>query len=213
MGTGTQDIETMEPQEFKRQLGELRKVICDGIAYFTAWYGLMVEDEDSAHALNRYRGLFLPARIALFWMALLQFSKVFDRHPRAISLRNLLTEAERNREVLTPYATEENLQHLRQRIDDSADLLTRLKRLRDQRIAHHDAIIAGDTRLLYGETQKLMEEVKSMYNSLTSYHDRSTTSYENLAREAKTHTSQVVSIMRQERDKAIRRIRKTDTAT
>jgi hypothetical protein len=52
----------MKPQEFKRQLVDLGTIITDGIAYFSVWRGLMVEDEISAHALNRYRGLFLPAR-------------------------------------------------------------------------------------------------------------------------------------------------------
>jgi hypothetical protein len=198
----------MEPQEFKRQLTELGKIITDGIAYFTVWRGLMVEDEVSAHALNRYKGMFLPARTALHWMTLLQFAKVFDRDPRTISLRNLLTAAENDRENLTPHATEKNLKTLRQQIDTSEDLLERLKNLRDQRIAHHDAIIASDTRLLYGETRKFVEEVKSMYNSLTSYHDRSTTIFEYLAKEAERHTSDVVSIMREERDRVMRRFKK-----
>jgi len=202
----------MQHQEFKRRLKELGGVITDGIAYFSVWQGLMVEDEDSAHALNRYRGLFLPARISLRWMTLLQFAKVFDPDPRTVSLKVLLTAAEKNRENLTPYATEENLQQLGKQIDASEDLLVRLKRVRDKRIAHHDAISAGDTRVLYGEMRKLVEEVKSMYNSLTSYHDRSTTSFEYLVREAERHTSQVVSIMREERDRAIRRIKKADTA-
>jgi len=74
-----QEITNMQHQEFKRRLKELGGVITDGIAYFSVWQGLMVEDEDSAHALNRYRGLFLPARISLRWMTLLQFAKVFDR--------------------------------------------------------------------------------------------------------------------------------------
>ena len=152
----------MEPQEFKRQLDELGKIITNGIAYFTVWRGLMVEDEVSAHALNRYRGLFLPARNALLWMTFMQFAKVFERDPRTISLRNLLTAAEKDLENLTPHAIEENLQQLKKQIDTSEDLLERLKRLRDQRIAHHDAIVAGDTSLLYGETRKLVEEVKSM---------------------------------------------------
>lgn len=189
----------MQHQEFKRRLKELGGVITDGIAYFSVWQGLMVEDEDSAHALNRYRGLFLPARISLRWMTLLQFAKVFDPDPRTVSLRVLLTAAEKNRENLTHYATEENLQQLGKQIDASEDLLVRLKRVRDKRIAHHDAISAGDTRVLYGEMRKLVEEVKSMYNSLTSYHERSTTNFEYLVREAERHTSQVVSIMREER--------------
>lgn len=203
----------MEHQEFKRQLTELGTVITDGIAYFSAWRGLMVEDEVSAHALNRYRGLFLPARNALLWMTFMQFAKVFDRDPRTVSLRNLVTAAEKDHEHLTPYATEGDLQRLSKQIDASDDILTRLKSLRDQRIAHHDAIRAGDTRLLYGEMRQLVEEVKQTYNSLTSYHDHSTTSFDFLIRESERHTSQVVNIMREERDRSIRRIKKSDSTT
>jgi len=198
----------MERQEFKRQLDELGKIILDGIAYFTVWHGLMADNEDTAHALNRYRGLFLPAQIGMKWMTLLQFSKVFDRHAKAISLSNLLTVAKQNSGELIPHATKENLRDLEQKIDNNKDLLTRLKRVRDKRIAHHDAIIAGDMSLLYGEMRELVEEVKSMYNSLTRYYDRSSTIYDFFVREAERHTSQVVDIIREERDKAIRRINK-----
>jgi hypothetical protein len=203
----------LKPQEFKRQLDELRTIITDGIAYFSVWRGLMVEDEVSAHALNRYRGMFLPARTALHWMMLLQFAKVFDPDTRTISLRNLLTIAKADRESLTPYASEENLQKLEEQVDTNEDLLKRLKSLRDQRIAHHDAEITGDTQLLYGETKKFVEAVKSMYNSLTSYHDHSSTIFDNLVREAERHTAEVVQIMREDRDKRLQRFKKSDTAT
>lgn len=201
----------MEPREFKRRLDELRTIITDGIAYFSVWRGLMVEDEVSAHALNRYRGVFLPARNALFWATLMQLAKVFDRNPKTVSLRNLLTMAKKDQEHLIPYATEENLQHIERKIDENKDLLDRLKRFRDKRLAHHDADIKNDMSLLYGEIRKLVEEVKSMYNSLTSYHDQSITIFENLVHEAERHTSQVVSIMREERDRAIQRFKKADT--
>lgn len=95
----------------------------------------------------------------------------------------------------------------------SEDLLERLKRLRDQRIAHHDAIPAGDVSLPYGEVRKLVEEIKSMHNSLTSGHERTATHFEFLTRDAERHTSEVVRIIREERDRAIRRIKKADTAT
>lgn len=116
-------VTSMERQEFKRQLDQLGKVISDGIAYFSAWRSLMVEDEDSAHALNRYRGLFLPARSALLWMTLMQFVKVFNRHPRAVSLRNLLTAAKKEPENLMPYATEESLRHIEEKVNASKGFL------------------------------------------------------------------------------------------
>jgi hypothetical protein len=201
----------MEPQEFKRQLVELRKIIADGIAYFSAWRALRVGDEDSAQALNRYRGLFLPAQIALQSQTLMQFAKVFDKHPKTMSLRNLLTVANENPQNLTPHATEKDLQDIEQKISDSGSLLTRLKRYRDTRLAHHDAIVAGDTSLPYGEVNKLVDEVKSMYNLLTKGHDRSVTSFEQLARDAERHTSEVVRIMREERDRATQKINEANT--
>jgi len=200
----------VEPQEFKRQLVELGKIIADGIAYFSAWRNLTVADEDSAQALNRYRGLFLPAQIALQSQALMQFAKVFDKHSKTISLRNLLTAANENRPILTPHATENELKDIEQKINDSDSLLTRLKRYRDTHLAHCDAIVAGDTSLPYGEVNKLVEEVKSGYNSLTKGHDRSVTSFEQLACDAERHTSEVVRIMREERDRAIQRIKEID---
>lgn len=203
----------MQPKEFKRQLDELGRVISDGIAYFVAWRVLMVEDEDSAHALNRYRGLFLSARSALLGMALMQFAKVFDKDPRAVSLRNLLGLAKENRENLTPHATDGNLLDIDRKIEDSESLLHRLKCYRDQRLAHHDSTVTGDTRLLYGEVTKLIEETKSMYNSLTRAHERASMAFEFLGRETERHTSEVVRIMREDRERAARRIKETDIST
>jgi len=86
----------------------------------------MVGDEESVRALNRYRGLFLSARNTLLWMALMQFSKVFDRDPRTVSLRNLLSAAKANRADLTPHATEEELKYIEERVDKKEELLERL---------------------------------------------------------------------------------------
>jgi len=203
----------VEPEEFKRQLAELRKIIADGIAYFSAWRNLRVGDEDSAQALNRYRGLFLPAQIALQSQSLMQFAKVFDKHRKAISLTNLLTAANKNRLSLIPYATEKELQDIEQKINDSKSLLIRLKRYRDTRLAHHDAIVAGDTSLLFGEFNRLVQDVKTIYDSLSRGHDGTVPSFEQLDREAERHTSEVVRIMREERDRAIQRIKEIDSAT
>jgi len=121
-------------------------------------------------------------------------------------LRNLLTVANENRQSLIPHATEKDLQDIEQKIDDSRSLLRRLWRYRNTRLAHHDAIVAGDTSLPYGEVSKLVDEVKSMYSLLTKGHDRSVTNFEQLVRDAERHTSEVVRIMREERDKATQKI-------
>jgi hypothetical protein len=198
----------MKREDFKHQLDELGTVINDGIAYLLVWRGLMVEDEESAKALNRYRGMFIPARSALLKMALMQFAKVFDKDTRAISLRNLLTAAQSDTITLTPHATESDLARISQDIYAIEDILRRLKNHRDQRIAHHDAITKSDVSITYGEVTKLVEDIKTMYNSLTKSHDRSTTLYDWLSREVERHTSNVVGVMREDMQRHIARYKK-----
>ncbi len=107
---------SMESQEFKRELDELRAVISDGIAYFFAGRALCV-DHDEPAALNRYRFFFLPARNALLSMALLEFAKVFDRDPRTVGLSNLLNAAKENQaELLSVVATEADLESIGKRV-------------------------------------------------------------------------------------------------
>jgi hypothetical protein len=154
MNRGDNPIST---EDFKRQLDELRTIIWEGVACFWAWRGLLVMDEESAKGLNRYTAFFYPARESLRRVTLLQFAKVFDRDRRAVSLRNLLGKAMGDRQNLCPRATDEELTQLVVQIDKNEPLLNRLKGVRDQRIAHHDAIRATDaSRLMPDEIQKLL---------------------------------------------------------
>ena len=199
----------MQREDFKKQLDELGKVITDGISYLLVWRGLMVEDEESAKALDRYRGMFLPARSALLNMALMQFAKVFDKDTRTNSLRILLKAAQNDPINLTPHATENELTQISQDIDAIEDILERLKNHRDQRLAHHDAITQSDASITSGEIIKLVEDIKTMYNSLTKSHDRSITLYDWFSSEAERHTSNVVGVMRDDMKRHISKY-KTD---
>jgi hypothetical protein len=200
----------MEPEEFKRQLHELRDIIVEGVAYFSAWYGIANLDEDSADALNRYRAFFLPVQPSLKNMALLQFAKVFDHDPRTVSLHTLLSAAKSNPALLVPYAEGDDLQNLERKIDSNEQLLSHLKSYRDQRLAHHDQVVSRDTSLPFGQVRQLIDDVKDMYNSLSKWHERSTISLDFMYKEAERHTSDVIRIMCEERDRAKQRISEAD---
>jgi hypothetical protein len=96
----------MYHQEFTKHLHTLRDIISNGVGYFSVWYTLANLNEEEAHALNRYRGFFIPARASVRDMALLQFAKVFDRHRKAVSLRNLLSVAKDKPALFIPHAKE-----------------------------------------------------------------------------------------------------------
>ncbi|MFC1959067.1 hypothetical protein ACFLV6_04080 [Chloroflexota bacterium] len=200
----------MESEEFKRQLDELRSIITDGIAYFSAWYAMANLDEKSAQALNRYRGFFLSVQASLKYMALLQFAKVFDRGYRPISLHNLLAAVRENPKLLTPHAQEDDLRSIEHKIDSHEELLEHLKAFRDQRLAHYDSDISKDTSLTFGQVKQLVDDVKDIYNSLSRGHERSTTAFDSISLEAERSTSQVIKIMCEERGRAMLRIQEAD---
>ncbi len=194
----------IDQQEYKRQLEELLKIVCDGTAYLAVWRDLNVADIESAAALNRYRGLFLTARNASLNAGLMQLAKVFDSDPRTISLRNLLTIAKGNTKEYVPYATDSDLMGIETKINASEDLLKRLKTYRDKRLAHHDSIAAKDTHLLYGEVRQLVEDIQFMYGVLHKGHHNGIISFDRLAKDAQWHTSKVIEIIKDDREKAIK---------
>ena len=206
----------MERDEFKRRLDELGNIISDGFSYFAVWRGLNIGDADTVSALNAYRGFFVPIKNGLLWMSIMQFAKVFDKNPRTVSLPNLLEVARAERATLLPHITDKDIDNINQALQENTNALEGIKRLRDQRIAHHDAIPDSEKALLYGEMNKLTEAVIVMYNTISQGHNRSTTSLDLLTRTAELHTNQVVELILREqqnrikaRDEALRNL--TDT--
>ena len=194
----------MDAKEFKKRLAELQSVITIGLGYFKAWATLYDRNEETAHALNRYRGFFLLVQDSLKDMALLKFANVFDHDSRTCSLRPLLQAAKECRDELTPHATMEDLLNLEAEINRNADLLERLKGVRDQRIAHRDSKYKQRS-ILYGEMNKLIDDIQAMFNSVSKWHDRSVTIFDSFGQDAEKHTTEVIQIMREERKRFIQR--------
>lgn len=196
----------MELEDFKTHLTELRTMIIDVEAYFSSWYTITNLDESAAQALSRYRGFFKPAQLALKDTALLQLAKIFDRDRRTVSLRNILLAVKENHEVLVPHATEDALKEMEIKFDENEELLNNLKSYRDQRLAHYDSELSRDTTLTYGQVKQLIEDLKSIFDTLTLGHERSTTSFDWISRQAEDHTAEVIRIMKEEKDRAQQKI-------
>jgi hypothetical protein len=89
-------------------------------------------------------------------------------------------------------------------------LLEHLKAFRDQRLAHYDSDISKDTSITFGQVRQLIDDVKDIYNSLSRGHERSVTSFDRISRDAEWHTSEVIRIMCEERDRAKLRIQEAE---
>ena len=162
---------------------------------------------DTAQALNRYRGFFLPARNAMRASSLMQLAKIFDKDERTISLRNLLIAAQNNPIELTPHITNEDLTYIENKIEENESILEDIKLIRDQRLAHWDSIVTNDSELLIDNIKILLEDVKSMYNILRYGHEGIPYNYTKLIRTTKCHTSQIFRFMCKERDRDIQKIK------
>ena len=192
----------ISPAEYKKRLDSLQEIVKMSITDIKVWAIVFERDIETAHALNRYRGMFLTMEYALRQMTLLELSKVFDNDGRTSSMRVMLAIAKSNREKFTPYATENDLNNLELQIDSNHNLLKRLKGYRNQRLAHHD-MRYRKKGLQYGELLRLNDQVQTMFNSLSQWHDKTIVIFEIYVKEAETHTAEVIQIMREERNRLI----------
>ena len=193
----------IESSKFRNHLLGLRKTILDGISYFVVWQALNIEYEDSIQNLHsqkgfwvRYRGFFAPARNALLWSTLMQLSKAFDKHPKAVSFDNLLVRARNNPKVLTPYATKDSLEDIQVKIYKNFELLKRLKEYRNKKLAHLDSEYNGNIAITLKDLSTLIEETKSIFNSLKFSYDGKYDNFTEIMEDVGLHTSQVISIMK-----------------
>ena len=191
----------IEHSKFDHQVLQLRKIILEGVSYFIVWQALNREYENSIQTLDhtgfwwKYSGFFAPARNALLWSTLLQISKAYDKDPRNLSLGKLLKIALENRKELVPYATRGSLRAIFNKIDNNALLLQRLRRYRNQRLAHFDAELNENIELPTEEVQTLVEETKSIFNSLKCSYEGKYDDFNDIMENVYLHTSHVIVIM------------------
>jgi hypothetical protein len=197
----------MDSKEYKRRLDELQNIIGIGLGYFHAWKNLFPEDNLTAQALNRYNSFFVPTLAALLNSTLIQFAKIYDHHPKAISLVNLLNVGKSNTNLI-PNITKSEIEKAETMIEENKNSLSRLKANRDMRLAHHDAIVKTNTYLLFGEMKKLADDTVFIYNILTKGHNKSVTSYKRVIADAERNTRQVVQLIKDDLATSLNRIDK-----
>lgn len=192
----------IERQQFDKQLFQLRRIILDGLSYFIVWQGLNTEYEKGYNKPGKekdywwhYRGFLAPTRKALSGSALIQLSKAFDKDIRNISIGKTLKFIIENKEELAPYTTRDILNSILVKIENNTELLRKLKRYRDKRLAHHDARLTDDIELPPEEVHTLIEETKSIFNSIKYSCEGRYDDFDDIMQDVKLHTSQVIDMM------------------
>ena len=170
----------MTPQEFKKRMQTLQEVILRALTNYEVMKKLRYNDENDEdwtldqqnNLLGRFKGFFSPVSLALTDMTFIQFAKIFDPNKRTASFRILLDAALEDASLLSHISADEFAEVL-QDVEDSKALVAKLKRLRDQQLAHADANPLPAEPITLGDLDKLAESIKTNFNRLSSGHDKS----------------------------------------
>ncbi len=187
----------MAPEEFKRQLAELSRVVFAASNYFVIWKALW-PTEEAGETINRHAHFFSPVRNALRGMVLIELAKMFDGDANAISLTKLVATARRGGSRLVPNSTNDDMRRLARQLDQYNDLRNRIKQMRDQHLAHLDPSPLVHAPLPLGEIEALIAGVQAMLNDLSRWHDQSITAYVFQERDSARATGYVVGVLKKE---------------
>jgi hypothetical protein len=195
----------MKHDEFRKRLDRLHEVLIRGLAYYTVWKNLALHDpskvswslEEQNKVLARFPAFITPVAQALLDMAFMEFAKVFDTKRRTASLVNLLDAAQQDPSLI-PGASAGHMDNLFAQLQQSEPMLTRLKRKRNQQLAHVylQPVPVGPIR--NAEFDKLVDDVKSAFNSLSTAHDGRVVSWEYSLQTADRGTREILRILREE---------------
>jgi len=115
--------------------------------------------------LNRYVGFFRPtidAHIAQFFIKVANVTGTDQRLPSLYRLFKMIEEH-------ADLAPNVNIKTLRSRLKAQRQLLERVRKFRDTRIAHFDTTIKPDA-VLFGESRSLLQELEDVFNEIRIAH-------------------------------------------
>ena len=186
--------EPMNRNEFKRQLDELQRQIFRAIVSYQVRLALW-ETPGVVDILNRYRGFFIPVRDALYGTMFMGFAKVFDHDSRTVSLKNLMKVAKEDVADLVPNMTRKKIDDLEQRLSQHDAILKAIKRLRDQHLAHLDAVPKPNLPLIKKDVDQMIKTLEDVFNQLSQGHDGSVYSWSYQANRSAGETSEILRIL------------------
>jgi hypothetical protein len=195
----------MRHDEFRKRLDRLHEVLVRGLHYYTVWKDLLLYDpskvswslQEQNKVLGRFLGFFTPVALALHDMALMEFAKLFDAKRKTASLANLLSAAEQDPRLI-PRASAGDVAKVSAHLQENQPMLKRLKRLRNQQLAHVylQPVSVGPIRNT--DLDKLADDAKSAFNLLSTAHDGRFFSWEHSLETADRDTTEILRLLVEE---------------
>tara|TARA_B100001971_G_C17676719_1_gene280260 strand:- start:116 stop:436 length:321 start_codon:yes stop_codon:yes gene_type:complete len=96
---------------------------------------------------------------------------------------------------LAPFASQDRLEDIQVKILNSVDLLKRLRRYRNLRLAHFDSELMEDVSIPPEDVNTIVEETKQIFNLLKFSHFGEYDKFDDIMEDVSLHTSEVISLM------------------
>ena len=174
-----QVLNILVQRKFQYLLNELRKQILEASIHFHIWEDLWPTKE-KVDVINRYRGYFIPARLAHFNQFTIKISEIFSNRITAPSFYNVFKMMKINPEL----APGIELQSLSKRLRQHNKTKEAIINYRNRTAAHYDVVwgIEGKISLneeklerkpiLFGDTKKMLTEIKEIFNKISLHSTR-----------------------------------------
>ncbi len=165
----------MTDGEFQKRLRQLMEEIVKGLLYYAAWVTLALWDDDEVswsldeqnETVGSFGDFLTPVASAVNGMALMQFAKVLDEKSRTASLTTLLDAAQR-KPSLVPNRTPADLAAVSKQLKQSDRTITKLRRVRNKKLAHAEANPQQVAGLMKGDFDRLVGDIKSAFDCLSA---------------------------------------------
>ena len=166
-------------QEFKLRLDELRKQILEACVHFDIYEDLWPTKE-KVDVINRYRGYFIPARLAHFNQFTIKISEIFSNRITAPSFHNVFKMLR----IDPKLAPGIELQSLAKRLRQHKKTIEAITNYRNGSAAHSDVVWGSEGKIslneekperkpiLFGNTKKMLDDIKEIFNKICLHSTR-----------------------------------------
>lgn len=159
----------MTPERYKKIRDALAQELIAARCHFEIWNQLWPETDVQARVINHNKVFFHYTREAHRKMLFIQVYKITKRDSNSINLWRLLNAALSTPSLVTRMNAS-SVVGVRECIEAHRDLLSRIHRERNKRVAHLDETIAPN-RVSLGEVSELLDDLEALFNKLSSAHD------------------------------------------
>ena len=152
----------MERDHYEARLRGFENLVSTALLQSAILESMIRTDEDTLAVLDKHGAFFSVVHRTLNNSMMLEAAKALDRDKRAASLQNLANAAQDCPEL----APDVDVSDIQDWIQENKAVIDDLRKIRNTRLAHFDALVEPPGGLIYGEFVDLLTELREHWLTL-----------------------------------------------